>query len=56
MSRVGQVATRVQTAQGVVKAALSEVVSVRGQVEQKIQSYMSRMQAGVSRAVGEATQ
>ena len=44
-----------QTAPGITKAALLEVASVRGQLEEKIQSYVSCTEVGVSCAVEEAT-
>ena len=47
---------RVHTAQGAAKAALSEVALMRGQVEERIQSYIWQIEAGLSRAVGEAAQ
>ena len=56
ISAIGRVAAPVQTAQGVAEAALSEAASVCGQVEDKIQSYVSRTEADASRVVGEATQ
>ena len=42
--------------QGVAEAALLEAALVRGQVEEKIQSYILRSEVGVLRAIGEATQ
>ena len=45
-----------QTTQGVAEAELSEVASVPGQVEERIHSYMSRTEEGVSCTCGEATQ
>ena len=56
MPGVGQVASRVQIAQGVAKVALSEAAAVCGQVEQKIQSYVLHTQASVLHTVREATQ
>ena len=49
-------AARVQTAQGVAKVALSEAAPTHGQVEQKIQPYMSQTEAGMSHATREAIQ
>ena len=43
-------------AQGITKAALPKAKSVRGQVEEKTQSYILHTEAGVSRTIGEATQ
>ena len=45
-----------QIPQGFAEVALSEVASVRGQVDKRIQSYISQTEAGMSCAVGEATQ
>ena len=42
--------------QGATEATSSEVASVRGQVAEKVQSYISQTDARLSCAVGEATQ
>ena len=55
MFGVGQVATLVQMAQDVAKAALSEAAFVHGQVEGQIQTYILRIEAGMLCTIREDT-